>query len=557
MLRVDEYVLPDDFDNPLMIEQFGHKWVTFFEYAKESNGILIDFFPIKTQDRKQPTTLAEDEYLYLGNCFLLVEALRQHGILSATEYLRVVNIPGFEKSKEHKTSVPQPGSMVYLYANIPEVLAQANLLESICSNFEVHIEIHEYEQLKSALRQSEVVAQVEEWLERLIGRLNRGVAESIYEIIPVASISMLELETERSTDNANFNCFLTLVHFERQRNDVLWIDDRFANGAFHIEGAPTIGINEILKALVTEGSLEPLQYYNILMRLRAANVRFIPLQEDEIVYQLSQAQIIDQVLRETRELRIIKRYIAACLHDRDILQVPPVQENVPNKMGEVEFVIGLDRSIANALYQIWESNEPNEKKRAHAEWVVHNLYLDHFSLFDSSAKQPEENYRYWVATNLARLFTHERIYASNHLIETRSTRKQYFEWVFERIARIRFEVDHLLLATFADTIKKSLIFIKQEMLKSYPEQEEPITILIQSYYEDLPKLIQTELEKDAEFMVEIGFTTISTVYVQDLFFVADDFWQAATKAINGEEATATLADGQAAAKFYPVEQERD
>ena len=39
-------------------------------------------------------------------------------------------------------------------------------------------------------------------------------------------------------------------------------------------------------------------------------------------------------LKTTPELRIFRRYIAACLLEKNILQFPPMPENTSNKEGE-------------------------------------------------------------------------------------------------------------------------------------------------------------------------------------------------------------------------------
>ena len=106
------------------------------------------------------------------------------------------------------------------------------------------------------------------------------------------------------------------------------------NGYFQSGKIPIIGINEVLKGLVSSGSISDSEYYNTITKLRATNVRFIPVEKEEILYYLSQARVVENgSLIETRELRILRRYIAACLSEKNILQFPPMPENTSNRDG--------------------------------------------------------------------------------------------------------------------------------------------------------------------------------------------------------------------------------
>src|SRR4029450_9844023 len=110
-----------------------------------------------------------------------------------------------------------------------------------------------------------------------------------------------------------------------QPGDVLWIDDRYAHSYPHQQhGIPIIGINEVLKALVKMGALHDAGYYAYLSRLRAANVRFIPVEQGELLHHLRQARIEHGLLIETHALRVLRRSMAACLVQGQMLQRAPM-----------------------------------------------------------------------------------------------------------------------------------------------------------------------------------------------------------------------------------------
>lgn len=128
-----------------------------------------------------------------------------------------------------------------------------------------------------------------------------------------------------------------------------WVDDRWVNGHVHRDGVPIIGVNDVLRALLQRGFLQESEYYATLLKLRAANVRYIPLEVGEILYHLQQAQVTNETVVETPELEILRRYIAACLLDDTRLQRPPMPEGALNPEGETAFVIGNMRATGEAM----------------------------------------------------------------------------------------------------------------------------------------------------------------------------------------------------------------
>ena len=79
---------------------------------------------------------------------------------------------------------------------------------------------------------------------------------------------------------------------------------------------PIIGINEVLLGLRNRDQLSDDEYFETLLKLRAGNVRYVPIEVDEILYHLSRTDCVNGGLVETKELTTLRRYLAACLLDR-------------------------------------------------------------------------------------------------------------------------------------------------------------------------------------------------------------------------------------------------
>jgi len=130
------------------------------------------------------------------------------------------------------------------------------------------------------------------------------------------------------------------------------MDDRFLNGYVRQErGAPIVGICEVLKGLRGVGELTTDAYYEKVGQLRAANIRYIPIETDEIMHHLRRARVVDSALVEHPEFATLRRYLAAYLAHARVLQ-PPALAGPRPRIGRGERVPrqqrGRDRRRAGA-----------------------------------------------------------------------------------------------------------------------------------------------------------------------------------------------------------------
>ena len=142
-------------------------------------------------------------------------------------------------------------------------------------------------------------------------------------------------------------------------------------------GVPIIGIIEVLDVLLGASRLDKKEYFDLLARLRAANVRFIPLRASEILHHLMQARVQNGRVVETQQLAILRRYVANCLADGAALQRPV--EGSTNS-GEIPFVLNLGREVTDAIISLWKmAGDDVEACQARADWIMESLYLDHLA----------------------------------------------------------------------------------------------------------------------------------------------------------------------------------
>jgi hypothetical protein len=529
--------VPPDYTNANLISELGKEFVAGFEKARANDAYVVCFLPLKRHYLAGPSSkLPEETSQFLTNCREVAEALHKNNLISDPEYHNALDELGEEGLKGESKTVPEKGSVLFCLGNTPEVLASAALLKSACEHFTVHIGREYFERVRAELEDTECRLSMDPWIERLSNRISRGIDEEIYEIISAVSAS--EISNELVTLDPNVGCLLSLLGFDAQEDGIIWTDDRFTNSYLRRDAIPIIGISEILKALVSFGALKSSEYYGKVNQLRAANARFIPLQSDEILYHLRQSRIADGRIVETAELATLRRYIAACLLQNEILQQPPLPDTAPNPDGEIAFILNFARAVSDALSGLWLDQTISEESRiVCADWILRNLYLNHLGLRNlTSLATPDQNERYLVAISLAGLLSRGIVFKPSNYPEEHTERRSYFDWLLNRVLRARFNADPHLLETVTELLK-SLIVSQEE--KTDNEDIEPLAQewLLQAYYEDLPEPIRNEMWLDTDFMARIGIQPIYAITIEDLSFTPDDFFKAIAEAVNGGRAT--------------------
>ncbi len=550
LLNIWEYETPLSDSNPKLIEEMGEHWVAVFERACRENGYVVCFSRLTTQDMSGPPTLPDEAHKYIVNCRALVDSLDKQGQLSKEKYEQTLKELGEEGQKNPNGVIPQQGRRIFLEnRGIAHVLAESDMLRTVCDHFDVYLEKPELDSVRSELEIHRRRNDLINWLDRLINRIRDGIDSGIYEVIPYEGNEEAEVLDQQ---NLSERLLSDLLSFKASEGDVIWSDDRFVNGYFHSGEIPIIGINEVLKGLVSSGSIPDSEYYNIITKLRAANVRFIPIEEEEILYYLSRARVDENgFLTETPELRIFRRYIAACLLEKNILQFPPMPENTSNKEGEIAFVLNLALVIPRTIVSLWREESSKEKCIAQSNWLIDNLYLELQGLFKTiDQEKPAQNDRQLAAMTFSGLidgaisFLHEQ--DENGRPKQRTV---YYDWLYKSFLHNKFEADPNLIVEVADVLKISLMsMLDQELDKDTAD----VTVkLLQFLYNDLPDPIREELRRDTDFMAKIGFSLRPFAKAFGLHFDPDEFFEASSEAINGREAILSTLERDREVKFIP------
>jgi tetratricopeptide (TPR) repeat protein len=539
-------------ENHSLIEELGPEWVGLFEYARSQKGHLVDFYPIRKRGISgEPASIPESLKKYVTSCRALIESLRSSGPLSDKEYEEALEALGDQGQVDISDGdVPRQGSLLILRANVPEILADANLLRTICSRFKVILEKKELEAANGELEGARQRASLFGWLSTLTDRISQGIGDGTYEVLPKQADTKLASEELGEISAPAFDCLRSLLQFSPMDGDIIWCDDRSINGYLRRDAIPIIGISEMLMELLRKEIIKPEYYYEQILKLRAANARFIPVEKDEILHHLGNAVMRDGRVVETRALNVLRRYVAACLHDGNMLQRPPMPKGSPNETGELAYALGLLSAVSDSVIEVWKKQEDDEDAcRAKADWLIDNLYFDHIGAFRAvGIQKTQEEENYIAAVGLAGLVAHAIGLSSLRKSGKTSARRNYFEWLFDRILKRRFVADPDLIFGVAESLKSLIRGTKESVEKT--GSRSMAAKALQLYYEDLPSVIKDELVKDSDFVAGMGMKLIDINQLGELKFDADDFWRAVAETVNGQTVSLNTIDTKLPIMFH-------
>ncbi len=546
--RGDLHVLDGDIatqnENSAFVEEMGQAWVDLYHRTCRDDGYLLDFFPVRTATGGVPTAFPAGATGRLVNGRTILAALTGSGTLSEDAHARfAAALDAAGGGGGDVVDVrPAPRAALYCHGIIPEVLARAGVLRTVCTAFTVHIERREVDRVRAELSAYERAQRDEAWLDGLLDRVRDGIEQGTYQVMPSYRHDDAD-DVSRDGDQASgFRGLLDLFRYPAEPGDVLWVDDRFVTGLSHRDGIPIVGITDVLASMARSGDLPIDAYHATIIAMRAARVCYISLDRDEILYHLRQARIVAGRVVETEELAILRPYVAACLAGADALRRPPNRDEVPQRPGEDNVVFSIAHAVNGALGWLWAADEDDDACQARAEWLLDALYIDQPTIHSLVRRSgSREMTMHVVAVGLVNLLVVMLPPVSFGAPVDDRARRRYMVWLFERILRRHFEDEPHLAGTVADVVANTLSAYLEGCLAD-GESGHQVVGRLRAFYGDLPKQLQDELGRHAGFMERIGIVLRATIGVGDLVFDRDDFLRAAGQAINGRDATVVAID---------------
>jgi hypothetical protein len=373
------------------------------------------------------------------------------------------------------------------------------------------------------------------WTQTLLERIQGGIEAGTYRVIPNTGLQK-ELRQQASVTT---QALVDLLIPTRLPDGVMWCDDRMINRHLRAGDRPLVGISEILTNLNKRGLLANQEFFDVLLRLRQSNVRYLPFADDEITYHLERAGVQDGRITETPALAVIRRYINACMLDKGRLQPHLVDSKGNIEVREYEFPMSLRRATDEALQAVWKNNAADVATRiARADWILENIYFDWLGMRQSLVEPTSAaEVRDLVANSVGMLFGDGIGFQYCAREAGESPRRAFFAWLESRFLTPLMNIEPVTASLVAKAISNYITSAANDPnLGKNPDERMVGRALWAHFIYDLPAELQNELDLPSAVQAQVGMVVHGVcVKIGDRIYPHRDYWEAMAKAVNGRE----------------------
>ena len=488
-----------------------------------NDSFVLDFLPPGSTDPMHPTQTLPAQYAtLLRDAHSVVDALKYCGALSAPEHLKAIEALSQRHAPPDEAAIPS-GKRLVCRSAVVRLLALADVLELAATTFDLVIPTSELDDDQREVENAAIADADVEWLDHLINRIRDGLTTGTYAVLPQlddrAPVSGEHEPTPEET------VLFDLMQFAGSKSDVIWIDDRWVQSHDHRDGMRIVGTVDLLSWFRDVGKMSPSDFAQALNDMRAADVRFVAFDADELVAALREAPIEDGMLVETKNLRVLRQYYARCLLEADMLRPPPGDMEAPNTATEWNFLFGCGRAVVEAMVSVWDTGS-RDHAAAQAEWLLNNMYTDDRGFHGTVARRTEAKDAYFASPSLTHLIVGSISLDGQESL--REARREYLQWLHQRVIRGRFATDVDLARAVVEQLKEAIT----QSLENDDEAMGTITLhLMGRLWLDLPSDLRKLMEPDQEFLRRLGISMRSIVDIGPLRLERLSFWDTLSRVL--------------------------
>ena len=398
------------------------------------------------------------------NCKQVLDLLLGNGAVSKIDYEKFLETLGAE-GEILSSTIPtyEDVRSIYCENGVLIEVARSGFIEQLTSELDVYISSDFLASCENSVEADESATNFAGWIGALRDRISQGIEAGQYKVLPSTEYGEVR---EHELESASLKSLL-LISDEEQY--IVWIDDRMVNGHLTAGRHHIACCHDVLKALLHYNKISLNEYFQFLMKLRRGNVRFVPIEEDEILYQLSQAPEKDGEIRETPQLRILRQYLAGCYIEKSGFLKKDEDSNSPMPDGELPFMVQHHKAVSAAVLEIWKNSEKTiDRKISESKWVVDNMFFEQISIFPAWV-QTEYDHRKLVSVRLASFLINAIQLIDGKSNDSESLKRDYADWICPYILERRLESDPSLLPVLSDTLAGFLCSAFLSIDKDDPE----------------------------------------------------------------------------------------
>ena len=498
-------------------EKMGQEWCNLLHHVIHSDGILVESFPLLSNDASMTAVeIPGEQVAFLRSCRDVLSSLNAKGDLSSDEVEIAQRRLDSAGGREVVPIEFEGLGCVVLEGGLAEQLSSAGLLRPLSKRARVFIRSDEIDRLRLDLEQHSRRDKHVDWLKLLRDRLTNGLEAGIYVESPGS-----EVRYGKSGEEVPmvFRCVGDFLDEGRSNEVLSCCDDRMLSRLTAIGKSSVVGLFDLLWLLEGRAKLPRNKLFGYLHRLRASNVRYLPVSAVEIVHHLDRTLIERGEIVENAELATIRRYIAACWLDRSSIQLLPAGHPEALKSSEVLFISHCYHVACEALLRLWKTKDFSlERRRACSDWIVDALWIDLSAvpLFaDKGAVKPNPE-----AIGLSETLL---IFKAINLPDNR---RAYLNWIASRIGMAPGR-----LASIGKSLKERIVSIATN---ARGKEREVACDLMGKLVVDLPQGIAAAAKFTKAELTCIGLRTYDVVNLRSHLFDGKHLWPVVREVFKGK-----------------------
>ena len=511
--------------------RMGVPWVVRSEAICAEGALLVEFLPLAAHDgQSAPLQIPAALMGSMTSPRLVAAALRDGGAISETDLQERVAWMGSSAGPGAGAAQPHRGQRVFLSSVIAVLLSEVDLLNTCCDYFDVAMYADERDQLEAEVASDTRREAIADWGQTLVGEIQRRLNEG-----SLAFISPTEGgDSALSRESLTIDCLLDLFQTDID-SGLACCDDRFVNSHSMIGRLPSTSIPDLIAALRKNGQLSRRSYFGAIDQMRRANLRFVPISGEEIMYWLRKSRVRRGLVAESEQLATLRSRWAGCCSRSSALQKAG---EGPDGSSEAAFLLNCRRAVADAIQEIWSDRRTSpETRKARSRWLLDSLSV---GLVEIQHHMPDteggvgERAPVLAGVDIALLSATALSldWTQPPEGEAESAAAAYLGWLAKNYVEPILAIDRHLSEPAAARIRDFLL----EMLSDTPGKAERRAILplLKRFVGRLPDALREELGKDQSIERIFGLRSYEVVKVGAHSFEFEEFWESAASAVNRE-----------------------
>lgn len=321
-------------------------------------------------------------------------------------------------------------------------------------------------------------------------------------------------EIESSFDGVLFS----LLSLPAGDNRVLGFDDRLINRHQSTGQNPIVCTLDIVHHLGESGALSEEDRVRAIEQLHDANLFFVPIATQDLLYLLSLCKTTDGELVETPRLRDFRRYVARCRALESWLDRNPA----PGTPNEMPFEISQFRLVDRTVERLWDDPETDRQAaEARANWVWNSLYVpvaENLPVFNRTI----ESLRTLVGIQMCSLLTSAlTTFMTSRRNDAEGWMRCQIRWAWDTCISPYVEGTPGLLSTIAGLLRHFFSNLDADTAQTASEEEkrkvrQTTRAFVSRFLVALPDPLKSEVLGDRAFAGNFGIQRVKTTHSGDV-----------------------------------------